>query len=98
MGSAAKQREYWKNNPKKYAIHREKMRLYGHTKRGREVNNKAQAKFMATGYYKEYMKKRARKAIDQGMCRTCYKRKVFKEYSQCKKCRDYAKEYRNTHM
>ena len=45
-------------------------------------------------YNKEYMRKRREILESKNICPVCGKRKKMKQYSICKKCREYQINYR----
>ena len=78
-------RRYWKENPKRYKEHKERMRLYQEKRRKAGFTN---AEFQRTHptYYSDYMKKKRKKAKRQHLCITCFKRKSWDGTVHCKIC------------
>jgi len=78
----------WYEDNKEY--HKEQVRKYYRTKRGKAVSEAADKRFRKNNpnYYKDYMKHRRTEAKKKGICNICFARKALKPYVACTSCKE----------
>lgn len=85
-------KEYWKNNPEKYKEHREKVKEYKKTDKGRIVYEKAKRKFLKNNpHYNSIKSKKLRDTRrEKGLCISCGGKRDDPQFLTCSKCRRLA--------